>query len=101
MRLIRNATGFMLGLVIAICAGLALIPRAHSTEPKTKPVAVMLTACTEVDDKGRVVLIAIDVLMSDKTIVHYDKGDPNALLNSMPNVVKKMQRIDCTHGTAS
>ena len=97
--LLEHTRGLRIAVLLAVLALLLFVGYARADEPK--PVAVMLTACTQQDDKGRVVLIAIDVLMSDKSIQHFDKGDPNALLASIPDVPKQVRTIDCSHGTTS
>ena len=95
-RALRIAILLAVLALILLCAATA---RADDTEPTIKPIAVILTACTQQDDKGRVVLIAIDVLMSDQSIQHFDKGDPNALLASLGDIPHKVRMIDCSKGT--
>lgn len=54
MRLIRNTTGFMFGVVIAICAGLALIAPAHSAEVKGQ-VHGVLAMVLALDAQGHII----------------------------------------------
>ena len=101
--LLEHTRGLRIVLLLAL-SGLALsLGRAWGADEPIalKPVAVILTACEKPDAKGRVVLLAIDVLMSDASIQHFDKGDPNALLESVGDVPRKVRVIDCTHGTTS
>lgn len=99
--LLEHTRGLRIALLLAILALTLLSIRAHADEPAVKPIGAILTACKQTDAQGRIILLSIDVLMSDSSIQHVDKGDPNALLASMPGVPQKVRTIDCSHGTTS
>ena len=42
MQIVRNMAGFLFGLALAIFAGLAMLPRAHSAEPDVPQLVMVI-----------------------------------------------------------
>ena len=66
MRTLRNLTGFLFGMVIAMCLALAMLPRAHAAAPPH--IRGVLAMIIGIDESGNVVgakLIGLPTTMAE------------------------------------